>query len=309
MHHDELSRFICESLGLRVYTATTLKTVREITSLHGTTPNATVALGRAITASTLLGAMLKPESDQSLLLKIEGGGPVREIHVQVDARGNIRGYAANPQPDITDDIGSINFSRAIGAGFLTIRKDTGIAEPYSSVIPLHDGEIAGDVARYLAASEQIPSALIIALTLGYDGVVSSSGGILIQTYPGTPETAILKVENAIASMKRPLGDRLRGGEPVESIFCELFDDEPVSRLGSHSLRASCRCDRGFIMEIISRIGIEELKDMRERDRGAEVTCAFCAKHYLFSEDDLSGIIGEKELAHEGRDFTGKPENH
>lgn len=306
---DTLTRYLCEGLELRAYTATTLATARRIASLHGTTPNATVAMGRTITATALLSATLKPLSDQSLLLRIEGSGPIREIHVQVDARGNIRAYAGNPRPDDTGEMDSISFSKSIGAGLLTIRRETGTGEPYSSVIHLEAGDIAADVARYLTLSEQVPSALILGLTLGNDGDIASSGGILIQTLPDTPETSITAVENAIASMERPLGECLRDGEPIESFLAAIFGGEALTFLGSQPLKASCRCSRKLILGILARVNNDELKEMRERDDGAEVTCAFCANRYRFSGEELEKLIIRKE--HTGRDGgkSIRPEIH
>ncbi|HQO39626.1 MAG TPA: Hsp33 family molecular chaperone HslO, partial [Spirochaetota bacterium] len=180
-----VSRIYCESLKLRAYTVVTKETAAEITSLHKTTPNATLALGRSINAAALIAATLKPESNQSILMKFSGEGPVREVHVQCDAFGNVRGYIANPAPDITDDIGTLSFSKAIGAGLLTIIKDLGMGDPYNSVTPLLYGEVAADLAYHLTTSEQVPSAVILGLNMDRDGAISSSGGILIQTFPDT----------------------------------------------------------------------------------------------------------------------------
>jgi molecular chaperone Hsp33 len=301
MEQDMLQRIICETLNLRAYTATTLAAVREITALHGTTPNATVALGRTVTAAALLSATLKPDSDQSLLLKIEGSGPIREIHAQADARGNIRGYAANPGPDLDEDLGGISFSRSIGAGFLTVRKDIGMKEPYSSITPLHAGEVAGDVAYYLTASEQIPSALIIALTLEKDGSISSSGGILIQTFPGTPEDVIARVEHAIYSLKNDLGTSLRQGLAITSVLEEIFGREPFSVIETRPIRAACRCSREIIRAALLYINGGELADMLARDHGAEVVCTFCTKKYRFDEQDLRSLIREKSVGPAGGD--------
>ena len=217
--------------------------------LHGTSPNATVALGRTITAAALLSATLKPDSDQSLLLKIEGSGPIREIHAQADARGNIRGYAANPAPDLDEDIGGISFSRTIGAGFLTVRKDIGMKEPYSSITPLHAGEVAGDLAYYLTASEQVPSAVIIALTLDTDGSVASSGGILIQTFPGTPDESISRVELSITNLVKDLGASLREGTDITSVLGDILGGEPFNVIESRPILARCRCSREIIRSV------------------------------------------------------------
>ena len=294
MVHDSLTRSICETLNLRAYTVTTLNTARKITGLHETSPNATVALGRTITAAALLSATLKPDSDQSLLLKIEGTGPIREIHAQADARGNIRGYVANPQPDLTDSIDSLSFSKTIGAGFLTVRKDIGMKEPYTSVIPLQTGELAADVAYYLTVSEQIPSAVIIALTLDREGSITSSGGILIQTFPGTQADVIGRVEENISSMKQSLGDSLMEGTDIQNVLGELFNNEVITVLDSRPVRASCRCDRTMIRRMLTSLHREDIQDMIDKDGGAEITCTFCNKKYYFNGEELAAILRSKE---------------
>lgn len=302
MNDDQLSRIICESLNLRAYTVSTLGVVREITSIHGTTPNATAALGKTITAAALMSAMLKPDSDQSLLLKIEGSGPVREIHVQADARGNIRGYVANPQPDLTDPSEILSFSKTIGAGFLTVRKDIGMKEPYTSVIPLQTGEVAADTAYYLTVSEQVPSAVIIALTLDRDGAAASSGGILIQTFPDTPDHAVEMVEKNIAAMDHSLGEALRRGSDIHGFLKELFNNEPITVLESRSICASCRCDRKKIRSMIGSLNPEELRDMIDKDGGAEVSCTFCGKKYHFDGKELERILHGRDAS----SSSGKP---
>ena len=301
MQQDVLKRVICDRLNLRAYTATTLSTVRDITSRHGTSPNATVALGRTITAATLLSATLKPDSDQSLLLKIEGSGPIREIHAQADTRGNIRGYPANPVPDLDEDIGGISFSRTIGAGFLTVRKDIGLKEPYSSITPLHAGEVAEDLAYYLTASEQVPSAVIIALTLDTDGTIASSGGILIQTFPDTPDESITRVEHSITSLVKTQapasGRRNHFGSRRDSWWRAVYRYRmrPVSPV---------QMLREIISAVLLNIHREELEDMIRKTM-ARVTCTFCTKKYHFDEEELERIVNMKK-EYRGGD---KPERH
>lgn len=287
---DQLIRLICESLKLRIYAAATLECVRSITSLHRTTPNATVALGRSITATALMSATLKMNSEQSVTLKIEGSGPLKLIHVQADAKGNIRGYVGNPLIDQGHNIGGINFSRAIGAGFLTVRKDIGLREPYSGIIPLTYGDIAADLAFYLTSSEQIPSAVVIALTIDPDGTITSSGGILIQTLPDTPPESIEAAEHSLLSGQHSLGGYLKRGDGIIDAVRTLLGGSPISVLSTHPLRPSCRCSKSRIRSILAAMPREELDDMRRRDKGAEVTCTFCTKRYRFSEKELERII-------------------
>lgn len=287
---DMISRIYCGSLKLRAYTVVSPETVNEITALHKTTPNATVALGRTINAAALLSATLKPESNQSILVKFSGDGPVKEIHVQADAFGNIRGYIANPSPDITDDIGRISFSKSIGAGFLTVIKDLGIKDPYTSITPLLYGEVASDVAYHLTSSEQVPSAVILGLNLDRDGGIASSGGILIQTFPDTEPGVIEKLEENIKSMTRPLGDILEKGENIYSVLSSLFNGHKIEIISSGPLKHSCRCSHDMLLRLMKTVHRDELMEMADQDKGAAVTCTFCRREYKFTEDELRSLV-------------------
>jgi molecular chaperone Hsp33 len=287
---DIISRIYCKDLSLRAYTVTSKSTTQKIVTAHNTTPNATMALGRSINAAALLGATLKPLSNQNILLKFSGSGPIKEIHVQADAKGNIRGYVANPHVDITEKFDTISFSKSIGAGLLTVIKDVGMKEPYSSVTPLLYGEVASDLAYYLTTSEQVPSAVILGLNLDSNGGIASSGGILIQTFPDTPAEAIEKIEANINSMATPLGTLLEEGADIYSVLSELFDNRGMEILSTTPLKYSCSCSRETLLQIFKGINKDELKDMIERDKGAEVTCTFCRKNYRFSESELKSII-------------------
>ena len=287
---DTVSRIYCESLKLRAYSVVTRETAAEITSVHKTTPNATLALGRTINAAALLAATLKPESGQSILIKFSGEGPVREVHVQCDAYGNIRGYIANPSPDITDDIGTLSFSKAIGAGCLTVIKDIGLGDPYNSVTPLLYGEVAADLAYHLTTSEQIPSAVILGLNLDSEGKISSSGGILIQTFPDTEPEVIEKVEQNINGMTATLGDLLEKGENIYNIVSGLFDNHRTEILSSGPLKHKCRCSHDMLLHLMKTVHHDELMDMIKTDRGATVTCTFCRREYTFTEEELKTLI-------------------
>jgi molecular chaperone Hsp33 len=287
---DTLSRIYCESLKLRAYTAISLNTAREITSLHKTTPNATVALGRVINGAALLSATLKPETNQSVLLKFSGSGPIKEIHVQADAYGNIRGYVANPIVDLTDNIGEIKFSKIIEAGFLTVIKDLGMNEPYNSVTPLLYGEVASDLAYYFTVSEQIPSAVIIGLNIDREGSIVSSGGILIQAFHDTDAATLDMIEANIKNMPRQLGDRLQAGENIYGVAEELFGGSRIEILSAINIVHRCRCSLETMFSLIRLLDKEEIKDMIEKDHGASITCTFCTEEYKFSEDELLKLI-------------------
>ena len=290
MKGDHVARIICEHYNLRIYTALTAELTRTIAGQHRTSPAATLALGRAINATALLCATLKPDSHQSVTLRISGTGPIREIHVQADAMGNIRGYVANPAVEPVVRKGTIDIPAIIGAGFLTVVKDLGLREPYSSVTPLHTGEIARDCAWYLTESEQVPSAMIIGFALEGDGKITGSGGILIQSFPDTPDSALERVEANIAGMKTTLGESLRRGEDIISVVSRLMDDRTLSLLGTTPVRAACRCSREMIGGIIRGIDRQEIEDMLEKDSGIELRCTFCTKNYRYGEAEVRALL-------------------
>lgn len=294
MNDDFISRILCNELNIRAYAASTLGICRELSDLHGTTPPATLAFARTITATALLSATLKPESDQNIRLKFSGSGPVREIHVQADARGSFRGYIANPLIDISDDFEKMSFSALIGAGYLTVIKDLGLKEPYQSVMPLKRCDIAEEIAYYLTYSEQIPSAIIIGAKMNRKMELSASGGILIQVFPKTDPVIIEHIEHRILEGKHSLGELLEHGGNIHSYLTDIFNCKAFSILQTVPVRHHCRCSRDLLRSIIKGFSREELEDMAKKDGKAELECSFCRNKYIFSSEELLEIIEEKK---------------
>jgi molecular chaperone Hsp33 len=290
---DRLLRIYCPELKLRIYAADTLTAAADIIKIHEATPNAAWALGRSITAASLLSGNLKPQSGQSIALKFSGSGPLKEVSVQADASGNIRGYTANPQVDITDPADSISFSKSIGAGFLSVTKELGMKTPYTGVVPLLYGEVAMDTAAYLTESEQVPSALVIGFSMNTDGAVIASGGILIQTMPDTNEEAIAFMEEVLTAGIIPVGERLAAGTGLIEIVTGFTGGREIDVMSELELRAACSCSRNIIASALSGVSVSELRDMIEKDNGAEASCLFCCKLYHFSAEDLEAIISKK----------------
>jgi molecular chaperone Hsp33 len=291
--HDKFERFLCPALSLRAYTALTTETAKAITRLHKTTPNATYAIAEAVTATALLSSLLKPESRQNLSFKISGSGPMGTIYIQTDTTGALRGYADNPQPELSEKFESIDFSQAIGAGVITVNRDIGVKDAYSGVSPLVYGSIAKDTAYYLTTSEQIPSAVIIACDTDSDGVVTASGGILIQSLPDTPEESITIVEEAMKK-SQSLQQHLNEGGDITSYLSYLLNNNTLELLSSTPLRYECSCTKDIVTASLSTVSVNDLQSMIDEDNGAEVCCTFCSKAYQFSKDDLKTIISNKD---------------
>lgn len=299
MSSDFISRILCNELNVRAYAVSTLNVTRELSQLHETTPIATLVFARTITAAALLSATLKPDSDQNVRVKFTGNGPLKEIHVQADARGSIRGYVANPYIEITNSDDTISFGKLIGEGFLSVIKDIGLKEPYNTVLPLKTGDIAREIAYYLTYSEQIPSAIIIGTKLNSQLELSAAGGVLVQVFPETDVKVIEAIEKRITEKKSSLGDMLEKGESIHAYLNEIFDGKPFSVLHTTPLQHNCRCSKDLIRTIMRGFAIEELEDMRNKDKKAEVECTFCKKKYLFAEEELEQIIMEKKETNAG----------
>ena len=285
---DKVVRIYCEKLNIRAYAVSSLNTVKKINGIHQTTPNASYALGRTINAAALLAATLKPDSEQNVTIKFSGSGPLKEIHVQADAKSFVRGYAANPGIDYLEDIGKISFSKSIGAGMLTVIKDLGLKEPYTTIQPLLSGEIANEIAYYLASSEQIPSAMILGMNIEPNGILTSSGGILIQSYPDTDKEVIETLEKNIINIKKPLSEMLEKIDILDALKI-ILDENPFEIISTSELQHYCRCSKDLIKKIVANFGNNEIDDMISKDHGAEIVCTFCKKNYNLTEDDLISL--------------------
>ncbi len=282
-----VSRMICESLNLRVCTVESLHLVRELSRIHAATPVAALLLGRLVNATALMGAGLKPGSDQNISVRMSGNGPIREIHVQADARGNLRGYVGVPGVVHLMAGENTDLSGVIGAGVLTVVKDLGLKEPYRSVTPLRTGDIAMEIARYLTASEQVPSAIILGLSIEAGGGIDASGGILVQTLPGAREDSLAAIERNIASMRPSLAVALKEGASMHAVVSGLLGSLPMTVLESTPLTLSCRCGREMLREILKGIEAGEPGSVLADDGRIEITCTFCTKRYYFTGAELS----------------------
>jgi len=287
---DYLVRILAKSGSVRGLACVTTALVDDVCKRHGTLPTASAALGRALTAGTLMGALLK--TGQRVALRFEGNGPLKKIIVEADSDGSVRGYVGVPQVDLLRADGALDVAGALGrAGFLTVAKDLGLKEPYRGTTQLYSSEIAQDLALYLVESEQIPSAVGLAEFVEPDGVVSAAGGFLIQAVPPVdPEV----VEELMARIEKlpPLSELLRGGKNPEEILALLFSEIPFVTLESRELAFACSCSRERIERVLISMGKKELVSLRQEQHGAEVTCEFCGEHFGFEAADLDRLVAE-----------------
>ncbi len=293
---DQLIRAVAADGGIRVVGVTTTRLTEVARQRHGLSYVATAALGRAMTAGLLLASsMKKPQSRVNI--RVKGDGPLGGLLVDAGLDGTVRGYVEKPHVELPpNENGKLDVGGAIGTdGYLYVVRDVGQGYPYSSTVGLVSGEIGDDITHYLATSEQTPSALVLGVFVGADGV-EVAGGLLLQVLPkaARDELLITVLEERLKELTgfTPL---LRAGKSLPQIIDELVGDIGLEMLpGSQLVQFSCKCTRDRMLGALKMLGVDELKDMIEVDDGAEAVCHFCNEKYHADRHQLQGLIEELE---------------
>ncbi|MEL7357634.1 MAG: Hsp33 family molecular chaperone HslO [Cyanobacteria bacterium J06560_6] len=291
---DQLIRAVAADGGIRVVGVTTTRLVEVARKRHDLSYVATAALGRAMTAGLLLvSSMKKPESRVNI--RIKGDGPLGGLLVDAGLDGTVRGYVEKPHVELPpNEQGKLDVGGAIGTdGYLYVVRDVGRGYPYSSTVGLVSGEIGDDITHYLANSEQTPSALVLGVFVGEDGV-EVAGGLLLQVLPqaARDELLVTILEERLKELTgfTPL---LQAGKSLPQIMDELVGDMGLEILpGNQLVQFSCRCDRNRMLGALKLLGTDELADMIETDKGAEAVCHFCNEKYQADVSQLQGLIEE-----------------
>lgn len=287
---DYLVRIITTSENIRALACVTTDLVNEACRRHATQPTASAALGRALTAGTLMGALLK--TGQRVALRFEGNGPLEKILVEAESNGAVRGRVGNPDVLLVNPEGKLDVAAALGrAGFLTVTKDLGMKEPYRGMVQLLSSEIAEDLALYLTESEQIPSAVGLGVFVEPDNRVSAAGGFLIQSLPPGNEEEVERLMEQIGKLP-PITQLLREGKTPEDILASLFAGIPYKALEKRALAFQCTCSKEKIEQALVSLGQAELADMVEKEEETEVTCEFCRQVWRLSREDLKRLLSE-----------------
>lgn len=286
---SELVRMISADGTLTVIAAETTDIVKKTKRIHRTSPIATVALGRLITAASMMGAVLKGKDD-SITLRLNGGGPAGSLIAVSDSSGNVRGYVSNPAvEDMFNDKGRLDIAGAVGKeGTLTVMKDLGLKEPYIGQIPILSGEIAEDITSYFAISEQLPSVCALGVALKPSSAVNVAGGFIIQLLPTAMDDTIDKVEECIKGLE-PITQMLANGMTPEEICRHVLSKFELEVLDTSTPEYKCNCSKERVSKALLTLGKDELLDMAN-DPETEVSCHFCEKKYKFTSDEI------KELA-------------
>ena len=287
---DSIKRFLSADGFVRIILAETTDTVEQARKLHDTTPVATAALGRTLTATVMLASELK--ADGSVTATIYGDGPLGRVCAVARPDGTVKAYVSNPALELPVRAdGKLDVSGAVGGqGKLTVVKDLGMREPWVGQVNLISGEIGMDFAQYLTASEQQNSLVALGVLIAKDLTVAAAGGIIVQPMPGCPEQTITLLEQkapALADISRRLHEE--GGE---ALIASVFGDMSPLKVGETPVQYRCDCSRERIEQVLITLGAEELRDMAEQDGGAEVCCHFCNVAYLFNVEELLGLAVE-----------------
>lgn len=278
---------------VRAYTSTTTDVIEEARRRHDSWATATAALGRTMTISTMMGAMLK--GDDTLTVKVEGDGPLGAIVVDADTKGNVRGYVQQPQTDLpTNSFGKLDVAGAVGTtGTLSIVKDLGMKDYFTGQVELVSGEISEDFTYYFAHSEQIPSAVGAGVLINPDHTVLAAGGFIVQMMPGATEEVIEAVEKNITNMPS-ISESIEQGKTPEELLDLLFGDASYTILDKSPIMFTCKCSKERFEQAIVGLGTEEIQTMITEDKGAEAQCHFCNEIYHFSEEELMHCLEESK---------------
>ena len=286
---DKILRAIARNAGIQISAASTTGIVERAREIHNTTPLATAALGRTLTITSIMGSQLKVE-DGSVTVQIKGNGPLGAIVCVGESDGCVRGYLQDPTADLPlRPDGKLNVGGGVGRGYLMVIKDIGLKDPVTGTVALVDGEIAEDLTRYFAESEQIPSACALGVLVDTDCTVKCAGGWLVQLMPGVKDADIDRLEANLAKLE-PMTAMLDKGMSLEEIISAVLDGFEVDFLQTEEIGYRCACSREKVERALISLGKTELSKMIAEQEKSEVTCQFCDKIYSFSRDQLQKLL-------------------
>jgi len=287
--NDFIVRGITKDGFIKAAAVQSTELVEEARRIHRTLPLATAALGRTLTAASLMGDELK-EEDGSVTLQVRGDGPLGAITAVSDSEGNMRGYLQNPAVDLPlKTNGKLDVGGGVGQGVLTVIKDIGAKEPFSGKVELLSGEIAEDVAYYYYASEQIPTVCALGVLVDTDQHVKQAGGYIIQLMPGAPD-GLVSILEARVQETPSMTTMMEQGMTAEEVLQYMLDGMRFEELYKHDVKYECKCSRQKVEQAVLSIGREELKRLYEEEETVKVTCQFCDKEYVFTKEEIGNML-------------------
>ena len=286
---DYIVRATAANASIRAFAVTGRELVETARKAHDTSPVVTAALGRLMMGGVMMGAMLKGENDL-LTLQVNGDGPIKGMTVTADAKGNVKGYAIEPQVMLPPNAaGKLDVGGAVGSGMLRVIKDMGLKEPYVGQTVLQTGEIAEDLTYYFATSEQVPSCVGLGVLMEKDNTVRQAGGFIIQLMPFTEDEVISKLEENIKKFPS-VTTVLDQGKTAEEMLGILLDGMDLEITDTMPAQFYCNCDKKRVEKAIISIGKKDIEEMIADNKDIEVNCHFCNTSYTFSVEELKVLL-------------------
>lgn len=286
---DYIIRAIAANDQIRAFAAVTTETVETARKDHNTSPVATAALGRLLTAGAMMGVMMKGEKD-ILTLQIKAGGPLQGITVTADSKGRVKGYVGNSDVCIpANSKGKLDVAGAVGVGFMNVIKDMGLKEPYIGQVALQTSEIAEDLTYYFATSEQVPSAVGLGVLMNRDNTVRQAGGFIVQLMPFAEESTIAKLEENVQKIQS-VTSLLEEGHTPESLLEKVLEGFDIQINESIPTEFYCNCSKERVEKALISIGRKDLNEMIQEGKPVELNCHFCNSNYEFSVEELKEIL-------------------
>lgn len=286
---DYIVRATAANHQIRAFAISSTNTIEEARQRHNTSPIATVALGRLMSAGAMMGAMMKGDDD-IITIQIKGDGPIGGLTVTADAKANVKGYVNNPEVMLPlNSAGQLDVEKALGIGVLSVIKDIGLKEPYVGDTILVTSDVTQDITYYFATSEQVPTSVGLSVIMSKDNTVKSAGGFIIQLLPDASEEIISALEKKIKEVKN-VTTMLEHGYTPEQMLEELLGEFGLDILDKIPTQFYCNCSKERMSRALISIGRKELSSLIEEGRTIEVNCHFCGSHYNFEVEELKDLL-------------------
>lgn len=290
--HDQIVRAMTKDGWVKAVAVSSREIAERARQIHKTLPTATAALGRLLSAASMMGNMQKVD-DGSLTLQIKGGGPLGMLLAVSDAEGNVRGFVENPQISLLEKYrGKLDVGAAVGTdGMLTVIRDLRMKDPYVGSVALVSGEIAEDITQYFAQSEQIPTACALGVLVDVDQSVRASGGYIVQLLPGAPDETIDRLEAGIQAAGS-VTSMLDAGLTPEQMLQKVMEPFELEILETTPVEYRCTCSRERVARTLLTLGVEELEQIVRTQETLHIDCQFCDKIYDFTPENVRELLNQ-----------------
>lgn len=286
---DYIVRATAANHQIRAFAISSTNTIEEARQRHNTSPIATVALGRLMSAGAMMGTMMKGDDD-IITIQIKGDGPIGGLTVTADAKANVKGYVNHPEVMLPlNSAGQLDVEKALGIGVLSVIKDIGLREPYVGDTILVTSDVTQDITYYFATSEQVPTSVGLSVIMSKDNTVKSAGGFIIQLLPDASEEIISALEKKIKEVKN-VTTMLEHRYTPEQMLEELLGEFGLDILDKIPTQFYCNCSKERMSRALISIGRKELSSLIEEGRTIEVNCHFCGSHYNFDVEELKDLL-------------------